>query len=126
VTPPGTARQFVKLLPIAFVPSGHANYIYVSLNPLDARSTQKVHRVFIARGAPSKRAADSALFIYCTMDPARHFPCLVFQTRYEANCFEKRFERDWGNVVVSGYRGTLFSFTKCQAGNNLPKTTHGA
>jgi hypothetical protein len=36
VTLPGAARQLVKLLPIAFVPSSHANFKYVRCKALDA------------------------------------------------------------------------------------------
>jgi hypothetical protein len=62
VTLPGAARQLVKLLPIAFVPSGHAFHrdpgpagiklsrylaisLYVPLNPFDALRAQKDHLV---------------------------------------------------------------------------------
>ena len=36
VTLPGAARQLVELLPIAFVPSRHANFKYVRCKALDA------------------------------------------------------------------------------------------
>jgi hypothetical protein len=42
MTLPGAARQFVKLLPIAFVPSRHSIHEYVSLNRLDAVPDKKV------------------------------------------------------------------------------------
>ena len=42
VTLPGAPRQFVELLPIAFVPRGHGNLCYVLFSRLDARNCQKV------------------------------------------------------------------------------------
>src|SRR5882672_3248484 len=91
VTLPRAARQFVKLLPIAFVPSRHAIPQYVSLNLLDARPAQKVHRVF-RRALLLRKSAPpiSAIFIYFTIQAARNFPCLLFQTRYGANCFARQ------------------------------------
>jgi hypothetical protein len=42
VTLPRPARQFIKLLPIAFVPRGHRSLWYVLFCQLDARGSQKV------------------------------------------------------------------------------------
>jgi hypothetical protein len=41
---PRAPRQFIKLLPIAFVPSGHAISLCVLLNSLDAWAAEKVLR----------------------------------------------------------------------------------
>jgi len=48
VTLPGAARQFVKLLPIAFVPRRHCSLCYILFLRLDARGGQKVRRVFVS------------------------------------------------------------------------------
>jgi len=42
----------------------------------------------------------SALFIYFTMDPPRHFPYLLFQTRYGANCFASQSAKDERGSVL--------------------------
>jgi len=42
VTLPRPARQFIKLLPIAFVPRGHRSLCYVLFWQLDAWGSQKV------------------------------------------------------------------------------------
>ena len=47
VTLPRAARQFVKLLPIAFVPSRHSIFYYVLLTALDAQPVKKVRLVFL-------------------------------------------------------------------------------
>jgi hypothetical protein len=100
VTLPRAARHFIKLLPIAFVPRGHRRLCYVLFCRLDARCGQKVrfvrHRLYHLRtlshsSLTGRRAARRST--YFTFDAPRHFPCLLFQTRYRAICFARNFRR---------------------------------
>lgn len=97
MTLPRAARQFIKLLPIAFVPSGHGSLGSVLFLRLDARRSKKVRLVFarhlsthprplMAKNLPLGRwaARRSTYFRFCR---ERHFPWLLLQTRYRAICF---------------------------------------
>ena len=89
---PRAARHFIELLPIAFVPSRHTFSLDVLSKSLDAAGVQKVHRgSFCAslKGASSR----PELFIYISESPAKHFPRLLYQTRYGEICFECFQER---------------------------------
>ena len=111
MTLPGAARQFVKLLPIAFVPSSHSILYYVLLTALDAQPAKKV-RLIPAHG-PVEASVISELFIYSTTDRTRHFPCLLFQTRYGANCFAKQLGEGGAGSVF--FTGSLGGFTQATA-----------
>jgi hypothetical protein len=100
-TPPRAPRHLVILFPIAFVPSRH-----FLLDPDHSGSIYLLIRIphyfgctSGPEGSPDFRRASrcqltapfySGLFIYSISQPATHFPCLVFQTRYGANCFAKQ------------------------------------
>lgn len=100
--PPRAARDLVELLPIAFVPSRHAISLDALLMPLDAGGVQKVHRGFpsaphfqdaatlheLPARTPSKSYLQE-LLVYITDSPAKHFPRLLYQTRYGQICFAR-------------------------------------
>src|SRR5439155_18024654 len=92
------ARQLVKLFPFAFVPGRHSMLDHEPVNLLGNAVclTLWMHALPI-RSPLSCRAAllqgtaplFAGLFIYFINQPATHFLCLLFQTRYGTNCFAK-------------------------------------
>jgi len=64
VTLPGAARQFVKLLPIAFVPSRHSILYYVLLTALDAQPSQKVRLIAAKHGLRGVQLPQSPSYSY--------------------------------------------------------------
>jgi hypothetical protein len=54
--------------------------------PLDAVRVGKVHRTFFP-GPVAERHSKARLFIYLSDSRAKHFPRLLYQTRYEDICF---------------------------------------
>ena len=87
------ASQLVELLPIAFVPSGHALQNYVLLAALDAGLSQKVHcslrnrhRVFPLDGKQRYIVLAAVTILHNAPWPGT-FLRLMFQTRYPVKCF---------------------------------------
>jgi hypothetical protein len=92
MTAPGAARYLVELLPIAFLPSGHAMNLCESLLlstcllprwmlRVPKRFTEHlvVHRESAAKANATRRRYD-------TSPTTVHFPRLLFQTRYGGDC----------------------------------------
>src|SRR5262249_32039816 len=86
VTPPRPARHLIKLLPIAFVPSSH--FLRSTFYP-----THWMRRL-LGRFASVPAlpvnflgASNFELFIYFIISSAKHFPYLLYQTRYGHICF---------------------------------------
>jgi hypothetical protein len=91
VTLPGTPRQFVKLLPIAFVPSVHRSFA----SPLlDAAKPDRV-RCLSKSQSPSVRrvqnCARTVLLIVSRRERAKKILRLMFQTRQPLRCFGHSF-----------------------------------
>jgi hypothetical protein len=89
--------------------------------PLDAVRVGKVHRTFFS-GPVAERHSKARLFIYLSDSRAKHFPRLLYQTRYEDICFVPISLRAQGwhqlaNRRVRAVRATMRRF----AGMNLPK-----
>ena len=99
VTLPGAARQFVKLLPIAFVPGSHLLFVacntrrlwyrYTRFKPLDAPLAFKVRPVLV-KVCSSAGADETARATDILHNPrnARYFLPSLFQTRHYSFCFD--------------------------------------
>lgn len=67
----------------------------------------------------------SRLFIYFINWPATYFPCLLFQTRYGANCFAKQVGEDGaGSVFILAHSPVVFPLTSYQDGCMPRDSTH--
>src|SRR5262245_45099321 len=94
--PPRPARHLIELLPIAFVPSRHfLRNTFCSTHWMPRGSGRFVSCSCLP--VDSLGGSNSALFIYFLISSAKHFPCLLYQTRYEHICFGQHFQAAGGN-----------------------------
>ena len=88
MTPPRAPRHVVELLPITFVPGRHViPYLSHSRHWMLAASRRFTGGSFCASFRNARPMPE--LFIYISDSSVKHFPLLLYQTRYGEICFER-------------------------------------
>jgi hypothetical protein len=100
--PPWAARHLVKLFPIAFVPGRHSISQCASAQAIGCRLRQEGSPVVLVSAGFPQPAPLHELLIYISGSSAKHFPRLLYQTRYGEICFGRAFLKVGWESPVQG------------------------